>query len=93
MRTPEYLTRALDAESVFEPGEDWGYSNTNYLVLGMVIDKASGLNAFWDGLFGVRLLPDRALRATVWSISRARWTPRCAARATGEIDPRHKPRT
>ncbi|WP_329170375.1 beta-lactamase family protein [Streptomyces sp. NBC_01685] len=130
----EYLALALGADPVFEPGEDWGYSNTNYLVLGMVIDKASGvgfrtyvertilrplhlddtywpapgeltlrgpharnygvnpafpeagfvdvtelpgyefgasgglvstpedLNAFWDGLFGGRLLPGRALR-------------------------------
>uniref|UniRef100_A0AAU3H8K5 Beta-lactamase family protein n=1 Tax=Streptomyces sp. NBC_01401 TaxID=2903854 RepID=A0AAU3H8K5_9ACTN len=130
----EYLALALDAEPVFEPGQGWGYSNTNYLVLGMVIDKASGvgfrtyvertvlrplhlkdtywpapgeltlrgpharnygvhpalpeagivdvtelpgyefgasgglvstpadLNAFWDGLFGGRLLPGWALR-------------------------------
>ncbi|GAA0300117.1 serine hydrolase domain-containing protein [Streptomyces polychromogenes] len=133
--TPEdYLALALKEKPVFEAGTDWGYSNTNYLVLGMVIDKASGvgfrtyiertilrplhlddtywpapgelslrgpharnygihpaapeagrvdvtdlpgyefgasgglistpkdLNAFWDGLFGGRLLPDWALR-------------------------------
>ncbi|MFD8141639.1 serine hydrolase domain-containing protein [Streptomyces sp. NPDC059708] len=133
--TPEeYLALALKEKPVFEPGSDWGYSNTNYLALGMVIDKASGvgfrtyvertilrplhlddtywpapgelslrgpharnygvnpaapeagrvdvtdlpgyefgasgglvstpkdLNAFWDGLFGGRLLPDWALR-------------------------------
>ncbi|MFC8225893.1 serine hydrolase domain-containing protein [Streptomyces sp. NPDC057287] len=40
----EYLALALGAEPAFEPGTDWGYSNTNYLVLGMVIDKASGLD-------------------------------------------------
>ncbi|MFI2781250.1 serine hydrolase domain-containing protein [Streptomyces sp. ALB3] len=39
----EYLALALDAEPDFRPGEGWGYSNTNYLVLGMVIDKASGV--------------------------------------------------
>ncbi|MEV7547876.1 serine hydrolase domain-containing protein [Streptomyces sp. NPDC089915] len=133
--TPEeYLALSLKEKPVFDPGTDWGYSNTNYLVLGMVIDKASGvgfrtyvertilrplhlddtywpapgelslrgpharnygvnpaapeagrvdvtdlpgyefgasgglvstpkdLNAFWDGLFGGRLLPDWALR-------------------------------
>ncbi|MEU3910136.1 MULTISPECIES: serine hydrolase domain-containing protein [unclassified Streptomyces] len=133
--TPEeYLALALKEKPVFEAGTDWGYSNTNYLALGMVIDKASGvgfrtyvertilrplhlddtywpapgelslrgpharnygvnpaapeagrvdvtdlpgyefgasgglvstpedLNAFWDGLFGGRLLPDWALR-------------------------------
>ncbi|MFJ8542474.1 serine hydrolase domain-containing protein [Streptomyces sp. NPDC093586] len=37
-----YLALALGEEPVFEPGTDWGYSNTNYLVLGMVIDKTSG---------------------------------------------------
>ncbi|GAA1697312.1 serine hydrolase domain-containing protein [Streptomyces yatensis] len=43
--TPEdYLALALKEEPVFEPGTDWGYSNTNYLVLGMVIDKASGVD-------------------------------------------------
>ncbi|MEW1638134.1 serine hydrolase domain-containing protein [Streptomyces sp. NPDC093801] len=133
--TPEeYLALALKEKPVFDAGTDWGYSNTNYLALGMVIDKASGvgfrtyiertvlrplhlddtywpapgelslrgpharnygvnpaapeagrvdvtdlpgyefgasgglvstpenLNAFWDGLFGGRLLPDWALR-------------------------------
>ncbi|MFF3762669.1 serine hydrolase domain-containing protein [Streptomyces sp. NPDC001922] len=42
--TPEdYLGLALKEKPVFEPGTDWGYSNTNYLVLGMVIDKVSGV--------------------------------------------------
>ncbi|MFJ3876934.1 serine hydrolase domain-containing protein [Streptomyces sp. NPDC090077] len=42
--TPEdYLGLALKEKPVFEPGTDWGYSNTNYLALGMVIDKASGV--------------------------------------------------
>ncbi|MFI2759225.1 serine hydrolase domain-containing protein [Streptomyces echinatus] len=130
----DYLALALAQKPVFEPGTDWGYSNTNYLVLGMLIDKVSGtdfrtyiertvlrplhlddtywpapgelslrgphahnygvhpahpqagrvdvtelpgyefgasgglvstpgdLNAFWDGLFGGRLLPGWALR-------------------------------
>ncbi|MEV4679253.1 serine hydrolase domain-containing protein [Streptomyces kurssanovii] len=133
--TPEdHLGLALKKEPAFEPGTDWGYSNTNYLVLGMLIDKVAGvdfrtyiertilrplrlddtywpapgelhlrgpharnyginparpeagrvdmtelpgyefgasgglvstpedLNAFWDGLFGGRLLPGWALR-------------------------------
>ncbi|MFJ7045290.1 serine hydrolase domain-containing protein [Streptomyces sp. NPDC101112] len=38
----EYLALALAKEPVFPPGTDWGYSNTNYLVLGMLIDKVSG---------------------------------------------------
>ena len=27
----------------FEPGTDWDYSNTNYFLLGVVIERASGL--------------------------------------------------
>ncbi|MFJ6609032.1 serine hydrolase domain-containing protein [Streptomyces sp. NPDC091289] len=42
--TPEdYLALALAEPPVFEPGGDWGYSNTNYLVLGMVIDQVTGV--------------------------------------------------
>ncbi|MFF5895480.1 serine hydrolase domain-containing protein [Streptomyces argenteolus] len=40
----DYLGLALRAEPAFEPGADWGYSNTNYLVLGMVIDKVAGVD-------------------------------------------------
>ncbi|MFC9481573.1 serine hydrolase domain-containing protein [Streptomyces griseus] len=34
---------ALAEPPVFGPGEDRGYSNTDYLVLGMVIDQVSGV--------------------------------------------------
>ncbi|MER5635210.1 serine hydrolase domain-containing protein [Streptomyces nitrosporeus] len=41
--TPEeYLASALAVAPEFEPGTGWGYSNTNYLVLGMVIDEVTG---------------------------------------------------
>ncbi len=30
-------------EPLFEPGKDWGYSNTNYLLLGEVIEKVTGM--------------------------------------------------
>ncbi|MFJ6571122.1 serine hydrolase domain-containing protein [Streptomyces sp. NPDC091292] len=41
--TPEtYLGLALRHGSDFEADTAWGYSNTNYLVLGMVIDRVSG---------------------------------------------------
>ncbi|ONK11683.1 serine hydrolase domain-containing protein [Streptomyces sp. MP131-18] len=41
--TPEeHLALALTQERVFEPGTDWGYSNTNYLVLGMIINQVTG---------------------------------------------------
>ncbi|MEU3959882.1 serine hydrolase domain-containing protein [Streptomyces buecherae] len=37
-----YLGLVLREDVQFEPGTEWGYSNTNYLVLGMVITRASG---------------------------------------------------
>ncbi|MFF5158513.1 serine hydrolase domain-containing protein [Streptomyces sp. NPDC000348] len=40
----DQLALALKEEPVFDPGADWDYSNTNYLVLGMVIDRVSGLD-------------------------------------------------
>ncbi|WP_129841618.1 serine hydrolase domain-containing protein [Streptomyces sp. RFCAC02] len=38
----EHLALALSQEPLFEPGTDWAYSNTNYLVLGMIIDRVTG---------------------------------------------------
>ena len=33
---------ALLGPSQFEPGTDWGYSNTNYLIAGMLIERVTG---------------------------------------------------
>ncbi len=38
----ETLELALDLPANFEPGEDYGYSNTNYLLIGSLIDKVVG---------------------------------------------------
>lgn len=40
--TKEVLDYALDLPADFEPGEDFGYSNTNYLLLRRIIDKVVG---------------------------------------------------
>lgn len=40
--TKEVLDYALDLPADFEPGEDYGYSNTNYLLLRRIIDKVVG---------------------------------------------------
>ncbi|WP_381834405.1 serine hydrolase domain-containing protein [Streptomyces monticola] len=41
--TPASLLRtALAHRPLFAPGTDWSYSNTNYTVLGMVIEKVTG---------------------------------------------------
>lgn len=54
--TPEEVL-AYIGEPYFEPGEGWRYSNTNYLLLGMILEKVTGssLSAqfrsrFWDPL-------------------------------------------
>ena len=39
---PEILALVKDVPHRFEPGTKWEYSNTNYFLLGMVIEKASG---------------------------------------------------
>lgn len=42
----EALEYALDLPSYFEPGEDYGYSNTNYLLLSRIIEKVVGYSNF-----------------------------------------------
>jgi D-alanyl-D-alanine carboxypeptidase len=40
---PEELARfSLSKPAVFEPGTDWGYTNINYLLAGLVIEKVAG---------------------------------------------------
>ncbi|MFD8085314.1 serine hydrolase domain-containing protein [Kitasatospora sp. NPDC059722] len=36
------LDIALRHDAVFAPGTNWGYSNTNYLVAGMIVEKVTG---------------------------------------------------
>jgi CubicO group peptidase (beta-lactamase class C family) len=44
--SPEELLRRIStAEPIFAPGSDWQYCNTNYLLLGMIIEKVTG-NSF-----------------------------------------------
>lgn len=40
------LEYALDLPADFEPDEDYGYSNTNYLLLSRIIEKAVGYSGF-----------------------------------------------
>jgi CubicO group peptidase (beta-lactamase class C family) len=61
----------------FEPGESWDYSNTNYLLLGMIIERVSGR---WHGdLLAERIF--RPLEMTRTSIPRDR--ANVAGRAQG----------
>ncbi len=38
----ERLAYVLDAEPIHEVGKGWGYSDTNYILLGMIIEKITG---------------------------------------------------
>lgn len=44
---PEELVRyILDTKAPFEAGKGWEYSDTNYIVLGIIIEKVSGKNYY-----------------------------------------------
>lgn len=43
----ELLSYLLDAKPPFEAGKGWDYSDTNYIVLGMIIEKVTG-KKFYD---------------------------------------------
>jgi D-alanyl-D-alanine carboxypeptidase len=47
----------------FAPGTSWEYSNTNYVLLGMVIDKATGHS--WQDEVDTRIIEPLGLRHTV----------------------------
>jgi D-alanyl-D-alanine carboxypeptidase len=38
----ELIARAVSHPLEFPPGHDWQYSNTNYLLLGLIVEKATG---------------------------------------------------
>jgi len=42
----EALERVLDLPANFEPGEDYEYSNTNYLLISLLIEKVTGDSKF-----------------------------------------------
>ncbi|MFD3520044.1 serine hydrolase domain-containing protein [Streptomyces sp. NPDC058653] len=58
------LALALAKGQDFEPGSDWAYSNTNYLVLGLVIDNTSGED--YRGYIERTVLRPLGLRDTYW---------------------------
>lgn len=63
----EDLEYALDLPANFEPGEDYGYSNTNYLLLGRIIEKVVGYNKFQ--YYKEEILEPLGLKHTFGSIS------------------------
>jgi D-alanyl-D-alanine carboxypeptidase len=53
---------ATDHLALFPPGDDWSYSNTNYIVLGLVVEAATGTTI--NSQLSRRLFRPLRLRAT-----------------------------
>ncbi len=64
----EQLAYLFDTEAPFAAGEGWEYSDTNYIILGLIIERLTG-NAYYDEMRR-RLLDPLDLRHTVPSDSR-----------------------
>ncbi|MGK5637113.1 serine hydrolase domain-containing protein [Streptomyces sp. URMC 126] len=61
--TPQDLMDlSLDEPPVFEPGTDWSYSNTNYIVAGMLIEKITG--RWWGDEVKDRIIKPLGLKDT-----------------------------
>ena len=65
---PDRLAYLFDAKPPFAPGEGWEYSDTNYIVLGMIIEKVGG-TVYYDEL-RKRILEPHGLKDTVPADSR-----------------------
>lgn len=42
----ENIAYVFDREALFPAGEDWGYADTNYLLLGYIVEKISGKDLY-----------------------------------------------
>lgn len=62
--TPEQLVAiAMQHAPDFAPGTSWEYSNTNYILLGMIINKVTGHS--WQDEVDTRIIEPLGLRHTV----------------------------
>ncbi|UCM89682.1 serine hydrolase domain-containing protein [Streptomyces marincola] len=65
VHTPEEIVAAaMRHEPAFEPGARWGYSNTGYVLLGMVIERATGRP--WHAEVRDRVLEPLRMWDTYW---------------------------
>lgn len=64
----ELVAYILDTNAPFAGGENWEYSDTNYIVLGMILEKISAFKYY--ELLSARILEPLRLRNTVPSDSR-----------------------
>jgi D-alanyl-D-alanine carboxypeptidase len=60
--TDEALAIAAGTSAYFEPGTSWQYSNTNYTLLGMVLDRVGGTS--WRAQIRARVLAPLGLTST-----------------------------
>jgi len=59
----EWLDIAAAQDPYFAPGEDWIYSNTDYILLGLVIEQATGRS--WRAEFRKRIIEELNLENTL----------------------------
>ncbi|XVU22745.1 serine hydrolase domain-containing protein [Actinoplanes sp. CA-054009] len=59
----QLIVMALRHPAVFEPGEGWSYSNTNYVVAGMIIERVTG--APWEQAVHERIIEPLGLADTI----------------------------
>jgi len=70
--TDEQLVQLLaDGELAFEPGTEWSYANSNYVLLGLVIRSVTGDT--WDQQVAARLLDPLALTSLEAPLDDASW--------------------
>lgn len=74
----ELVARAMAHAPDFPPGEGWGYSNTGYVLLDMVIEKVTGRRAHRE--IGDRVLRRAGMEETRW-LGTSPAVPRPHARA------------
>lgn len=81
--SPERLVAiAMKHEPDFAPGTDWNYSNTNYVLAGMVIEKATG-NPYGDEI-RARVIEPLGLRSTLVPGTYPK-VPKPSSRAYGKL--------
>ncbi|MEU6080797.1 serine hydrolase domain-containing protein [Streptomyces sp. NPDC047108] len=82
--TPKQLVGvAMRHKPLFEPGTDWTYSNTNYVLAGMIVEKASGRS--YASEIERRIIRPLGLRATTVPGTKAAM-PGPHGRAYGKLD-------
>lgn len=82
LRPQELVAIAMSHEPTFEPGASWSYSNTNYILAGMIVERVTG-HSYGDEIRR-RVIAPLGLRGT--SVPGTRTTlPQPSSRAYGKL--------